>query len=88
MKLRLTGKIVNNIKQNYKNIMIIGGFIVRSIKSKQLLLIAAVVSISLAITGFYAVNISQSILKSKINNSNQAALSVVNQYMDLFKENN
>lgn len=87
MKLRLTGEIVNNINQNYKNIMIIGGFIVRSIKTKQLLLIAAVVSISLAITGFYAVNISQNILKSKINNSNQAALSVVNQYMDLFKEN-
>ncbi|MGB9678749.1 MAG: methyl-accepting chemotaxis protein [Thermoanaerobacteraceae bacterium] len=59
----------------------------KSIKSKLLIFIFFIVVIPLAISGFMSTNMAQNILKSKINDSNQAAMSVLNKYIESFKQN-
>jgi methyl-accepting chemotaxis protein len=58
----------------------------KSIKTKLLLFIVLMISIPLAISGFFATRIAESVLKVKINDSNQAALSVLNKYVSSFKK--
>ncbi|AIS51640.1 methyl-accepting chemotaxis protein McpB [Thermoanaerobacter kivui] len=58
----------------------------KSIKTKLLVFIFLVILIPLVITGYFSTNIAESVLKSKINDSNQAALSVLNKYIASFKQ--
>lgn len=59
----------------------------KSIRTKIFLFTAVIVIIPLLITGYLSENISQSILKSRINSSNQASLNVLNNYIDAMKQN-
>ncbi len=58
----------------------------KSIKTKLLVFIFLVILIPLVITGYFSTNIAESVLKNKINDSNQAALSVLNKYINSFKQ--
>jgi methyl-accepting chemotaxis protein len=59
----------------------------KSIKTKLLVFILLFILIPLVITGYFSTNIAESVLKTKINDSNQAALSVLNKYINSFKQN-
>lgn len=59
----------------------------KSIRTKLLVFTILVIFIPLVITGYFSTNIAESILKSKINNSNQAALNVLNKHISYFKQN-
>jgi methyl-accepting chemotaxis protein len=59
----------------------------KSIKTKLLVFILLLILIPLVIAGYFSTNIAESVLKTKINDSNQAALSVLNKYINSFKQN-
>ncbi|WP_041589183.1 chemotaxis protein [Thermoanaerobacter wiegelii] len=59
----------------------------KSIRTKLLVFMLLFILIPLVITGYFSTNIAESILKNKINDSNQAALSVLNKYINSFKQN-
>ncbi|MBZ4656117.1 MAG: hypothetical protein PWP18_618 [Thermoanaerobacter sp.] len=59
----------------------------KSIRTKLLVFILLFILIPLVITGYFSTNIAESVLKTKINDSNQAALSVLNKYINSFKQN-
>ncbi|HHV75436.1 MAG TPA: methyl-accepting chemotaxis protein [Thermoanaerobacterium sp.] len=57
----------------------------KSIKTKLLVFIALLISVSLIVTGYFSMSIAESVLKTKVNESNQAALEVFNRYVNSFK---
>ena len=57
----------------------------RSVRTKLLVLMVLFILIPLVIAGYFSTNIAESVLKSKINDSNQTALSVLNKYVNSFK---
>ncbi|AEF18227.1 methyl-accepting chemotaxis sensory transducer with Cache sensor [Thermoanaerobacterium xylanolyticum LX-11] len=57
----------------------------KSIKTKLLVFIALLISVSLIVTGYFSISIAESVLKTKVNESNQAALEVFNKYVNSFK---
>ncbi|ABY91698.1 chemotaxis protein [Thermoanaerobacter sp. CM-CNRG TB177] len=59
----------------------------KSIKTKLLVFMLLLILIPLVIAGYFSTNIAESVLKTKINDSNQAALSVLNKYINSFKQN-
>lgn len=59
----------------------------KSIKTKLLVFIVLLTSISLIVTGYFSMTIAESVLKTKVNESNQAALEVFNKYVNSFKVN-
>jgi len=59
----------------------------KSIKTKLLVFMLLLILIPLVIAGYFSTNIVESVLKTKINDSNQAALSVLNKYINSFKQN-
>ncbi|MEQ6358141.1 methyl-accepting chemotaxis protein [Thermoanaerobacter thermohydrosulfuricus] len=58
----------------------------KSIRTKLLVFILLFILIPLVITGYFSTNIAESVLKTKINDSNQAALSVLNKYINSIKQ--
>ncbi|WP_434644410.1 chemotaxis protein (plasmid) [Thermoanaerobacterium thermosaccharolyticum] len=58
-----------------------------TIKDKLLAFMIFFIIISLAITTYFSTTIASNVLKSKVNESNQAALEVYNKYVDSFKIN-
>ena len=59
----------------------------KSIRTKLLVFMLLLILIPLVIAGYFSTNIAESVLKTKINDSNQAALSVLNKYINSFKQN-
>lgn len=59
----------------------------KSIKTKLLIFIFFIIFVPLTGTGYFSTNIAQNILKSKINISNQTALSILDKYINSFKQN-
>lgn len=58
----------------------------KSIRTKLLVFMLLFILIPLVITGYFSTSIAESVLKTKINDSNQAALSVLNKYINSIKQ--
>ncbi|MCP2238933.1 methyl-accepting chemotaxis protein [Thermoanaerobacterium thermosaccharolyticum] len=59
----------------------------KSIRIKIFILLTVFIVVPLLITGYYSMNEAQTILKYRIDKSNQAALEVLNNYVDMVKQN-
>ncbi|SNX53518.1 methyl-accepting chemotaxis protein [Thermoanaerobacterium sp. RBIITD] len=59
----------------------------KSIRNKIFLLVSILIIVPLLITGFYSINSAQKILKYRIDISNQAALNILDYYIDAVKQN-
>ncbi|AGB20116.1 methyl-accepting chemotaxis protein [Thermoanaerobacterium thermosaccharolyticum] len=59
----------------------------KSIRIKIFILLTVFIVVPLLITGYYSMNEAQTILKSRIDKSNQAALEVLNNYVEMVKQN-
>lgn len=59
----------------------------KSMRNKIFALVTVFIVVPLLITGYYSMNEAQTILRYRIDKSNQAALEVLNNYVDMVKQN-